>query len=167
MHYQIPLQGKSQYDASISPSYRNSACGPTTVHVILQYLEIDTPSINQLYEMLGGTKIGLFKWRLIRNLRKLFPSWDIRTCTLKEAIQEIDAGRPVAMRFDRYFSFQWRDKKSAYAYHWVPLIGYEIQHDELSLIFHDNGGRKRTSEICTARYKDNEKVLSFVKIEPK
>lgn len=167
MHYQLPLQGKSQYEASISPNYRNSACGPTTVHVILQYLGVTSPSINQLYEVLGSTKIGLFKWCLIHNLRKLFPTWDIRTCTLKEAMREIDAGRPVAMRFDRYFSFQWRDKKPAYAYHWVPLIGYEIQQDELSLIFHDNGGRNRESEIRIVSYKDHVKVLSFVKITPK
>ena len=71
MRCQLPLQGKSQYDTSISPNYRNSACGPTTVHVILQYLGISTPSVNQLYEMLGSTKIGLFRWRFIRNLRKL------------------------------------------------------------------------------------------------
>lgn len=167
MHYQLPLHGKSQYDASISPNYRNSACGPTTIHVILQYLGAPTPSINQLYEMLGGTIIGLFKWRLIRNLRKLLPAWNVRTCTLKEAMQEIDAGRPVAMRFDRYFSLQWRNKQSTYAYHWVPLIGYKIQRDELLLIFHDNGGRDRGSEIRLTSYKDNVKVLSFVKIAPK
>lgn len=167
MHCQLSLQGKSQYEASISPNYRNSACGPTTIHVILQYLELPTPSVNQLYEMLGGTKIGLFKWRLIRNLRKLLPTWNVRTCTLKEAIQEIDAGRPVAMRFDRYFSLQWRNKQSIYAYHWVPLIGYEIHNDELLLIFHDNGGRGRESEIRLTRYKDNSKVLNFVKIAPK
>ncbi|KOS71726.1 hypothetical protein AEA09_01735 [Lysinibacillus contaminans] len=167
MHCQLPLQGKSQYEASISPNYRNSACGPTTIHVILQYLGAPTPSINQLYEMLGGTKIGLFKWRLIRNLRMLLPAWNVRTCTLKEALQEIDEGRPVAMRFDRYFSLQWCNKKSTYAYHWVPLIGYKIQQDELSLIFHDNGGSDRESEIRLSRYQDNVKVLSFVKIAPK
>lgn len=168
MRCQLPLQGKSQYDASIAPNYRNSACGPTTVHVILQYLHNDKKSlaVNELYKMLGGTKIGLFKWCLIYNLRKLYPAWDIRDCTLKEAMQEIDAGRSVAMRFDRYFSFQWHDKKSAYAYHWVPLIGYEILDDELLLIFHDNGGPNRESRIRTTFYKDNKKVLCFVKIAP-
>lgn len=167
MRCQLPLQGKSQYDASISPNYRNSACGPTTAHVILQYLGASTLSVNHLYKMLGCTKIGLFRWCFIRNLRKYLPTWDVRSCTLKEALQEIDAGRPVAMRFDRYFSLQWRNKKSAYAYHWVPLIGYEIHNDELSLIFHDNGGRNRDSEIRITYYKDNVRVLSFVKIAPK
>lgn len=119
MRCQLSLHGKSQYDASISPSYRNSACGPTTVHVILQYLGISTLSVNQLYKMLGSTKIGLFRWRFIYNLRKLLPTWDVRVCTLKEAMQEIDVGRPVAMRFDRYFSLQWRDKKLP-----MPITGY-------------------------------------------
>lgn len=166
MRQQLSLHGKSQYDASISPNYRNSACGPTTVHVILNYLDESAPSINALYKLLGGTKIGLFKWRLIRNLHRLHPTWDIRNCSLKEALQEIDAGRPVAIRFDRYFSLNWRDKKSTFAYHWVPLIGYEIQNDELLLIFHDNGGPNRESKIRTALFKDNEKVLSFIKITP-
>lgn len=166
MRQQLSIHGKSQYDATILPNYRNSACGPTTVHVILNYLDESAPSINALYKLLGGTKIGLFKWRLIRNLRRLHPTWDIRNCSLKEALQEIDVGRPVAIRFDRYFSLNWRDKKSAFAYHWVPLIGYEIQNDELLLIFHDNGGPNRESKIRTALFKDNEKVLSFIKITP-
>lgn len=38
MRQQLGLLGKSQYDASIAPNYCNSACGPTTVHVILNYL---------------------------------------------------------------------------------------------------------------------------------
>ncbi len=168
MHCQLPLQGTSQYDASISPSYRNSACGPTTVHVILQYLHNDKniPAVNELYTMLGGTKIGLFKWRLIHNLRKLFPTWAIRDCTLKEAMQEIDEGRPVAMRFDRYFSLQWRDKKICLCLSLGTLIGYEIHNDELLLIFHDNGGPHRDSKIRSTFYKDNKKVLRFVKIAP-
>ncbi|MFJ7668344.1 C39 family peptidase [Lysinibacillus sp. NPDC097195] len=167
MKQQLSLQGKSQYDSSIAPHYRNSACGPTTIHVILQYVNTSAPSVNELYQKLGGTKIGLFKWRLLHNLRKLLPTWDIRSCTLKEALQEIDAGRPVAMRFDRYFSLQWFNKKSTFAYHWVPLIGYEVHNDTLLLIFHDNGGQNRDSQIRTALFQNNAKVLQFVKIAPK
>ncbi len=167
MKHYLPIHGISQYETSITPKYRNSACGPTTIHVILHYYIPTAPSVNELYELLGGTKIGLFKWRLIHNLRKLLPSWEIRNCTLKEALQEIDAGRPVAMRFDRYFSLQWFDKKSTFVYHWVPLIGYDVQDGELLLIFHDNGGKNRASQIRTALFQNNEKVLSFVKVAPK
>ncbi|MGE7843472.1 C39 family peptidase [Lysinibacillus sp. NPDC093712] len=167
MKQYLPIHGISQYETSIAPKYRNSACGPTTIHVILHYYNPTAPSVNELYELLGGTKIGLFKWRLIHNLRKLLPTWEIRNCTLKEALQEIDAGRPVAMRFDRYFSLQWFDKKSTFVYHWVPLIGYDVQDGELLLIFHDNGGKNRASQIRTALFQNNEKVLSFVKVAPK
>jgi len=166
MRQLLALRGASQYATSIVLSYRNSACGPTTIHVMLNYLNDSAPSINELYRQLGGTKIGLFKWRLIHNLRRLQPTWDIRTCSLKEALQEIDAGRPVAMRFDRYFSLQWWNKKSTFAYHWVPLIGYHIKNDALWLTFHDNGKPNRDSIIRQALYHDNEKVLSFVKITP-
>ena len=82
MRQQLGLLGKSQYDASIAANYRNSACGPTTIHVMLNYLKGSAPSINELYKQLGSTKIGLFKWRLIRNLRRLYTSWDVRTCSL-------------------------------------------------------------------------------------
>lgn len=166
MKQHLSLQGTSQYDASIAAHYRNSACGPTTVHVILKYFNPLAPSVNDLYQILGSTKVGLFKWRLITNLRKLLPTWDIRNCTLKEALQEIDAGRPVAIRFDRYFSLQWFDKKSTFAYHWVPLIGYEVQADKLLLIFHDNGGNNRDSQIHSALFHQNKNVLRFVKIAP-
>ncbi|MFJ7841925.1 C39 family peptidase [Lysinibacillus sphaericus] len=166
MKQHLSLQGKSQYDASIASHYRNSACGPTTVHVILKYFDPLAPSVNDLYQILGSTKVGLFKWRLISNLRKLLPTWDIRDCTLKEALQEIDAGRPVAMRFDRYFSLRWFDKKSTFAYHWVPLIGYEVQDGKLLLIFHDNGGNNRASQIRSSSFQQNKNVLRFVKIAP-
>lgn len=166
MRQQLILTGTSQYDASVAPSYRNSACGPATIYVILNYFNKSAPSINELYQQLGSTKIGLFKWRLIYYLRRLQPTWDIRGCSLKEALQEIDAGRPVAMRFDRYFSLNWRDQTSTFAYHWVPLIGYEIKNDQLWLIFHDNGGPNRNSKIQQALFHNNAKVLSFVKITP-
>lgn len=170
MGVQLNLKGMSQYDESVLPQYRNSACGPTTVHVILNYLLKDpstVKNVNELYKILGGTKIGLFKWRLTKNLQKyLGEQWNIANCSLEEAMQQLDEGRPVAMKFDRYFTFQWLEKP-LYKYHWVPLIGYEIKDGELFLIIHDNGGVNRESQIRIVRYAENYKVLSFVKIEPK
>ena len=37
MRQQLALRGASQYEISIASSYRNSACGPTTIHVILKF----------------------------------------------------------------------------------------------------------------------------------
>lgn len=169
MNVQIDLDGMSQYCEEIHPAYRNSACGPTTIYVILKYLigKQGAQNVNILYRRLGCTKIGLFRWRLIKNLRKyLGPSWNVEKCSLKEALKQVDEGRPVAMKFDQYFTFQWKEKPT-FKYHWVPLIGYEIQKDELFLIIHDNGGRNRESQIRKIPYGKNYKVLSYVKIEPK
>lgn len=170
MRVLLQVKGMSQYSNEIDQQLRNSACGPTTVYVILNYSLNDqqfSENVNGLYKLLGGTKIGLFKWRLIKNLQSyLGPKWRVADCTLKEALQQLDKGNPVAMKFDKYFTWQW-NAKPTFKYHWVPLIGYEIKDDELYLIVHDNGGRNRESQIRTVRYADNEKVLSYVKIEPK
>ena len=169
----LNVNGMSQYGEAVHPKFRNSACGPTTVYVILNYLCKDhitaKKDVNELYELLGGTKIGLFKWRFIKNLRtQLGPNFLIEECDLSEAITQLKHGNPVAMKFDQYFTFQWfTKKKPAYKYHWVPLIGYEIKDDGLYLIIHDNGGRYRESEIRSIRYDDSRHVLSFVKIEPR
>ena len=170
MKVQLDVQGISQYNKDVLPHYQNSSCGPTSVFVILNYhgySQSKNLDINALYKLLSSTRIGLFKWRLIKNLRKLLgPNWDISSCTLVESLKELEAGRPVAMKFDKHFTFQWFAKPT-FKYHWVPLIGYEIHDNELFLIIHDNGGRNRDSQIRKVRYADNHKVLSFVKIEPK
>ncbi|KGR91625.1 hypothetical protein CD30_04780 [Ureibacillus massiliensis 4400831 = CIP 108448 = CCUG 49529] len=170
MKTQLNVKGISQFSNIIDQKYQSSACGPTTIHVILNYMmnkSARIPTINALYQSLGCTKIGLFKWRLIKNLQRyLGPLWNVSSCSLYEALNQIDLGRPVALKFDKYFSFQW-NAKPAFKYHWVPLIGYEFLNDELFFIIHDNGGKYRDSQIRKVRYADNEKVTSFVKIEPK
>lgn len=172
MRVLLDVQGMSQYSSAIRAEYQNSACGPTTAHVILNYLSKDeivpTMDINKLYTFLGGTKIGLFKWRMIRNFRRLLgENWTVEECTLAEAIQQLRAGYPVALKFDAYFTGQFISKKKPmFDYHWVPLIGYEIKNNELYLTIHDNGGRNRDSQIRSFHYDDNRKVLSFVKIQP-
>ncbi|MFC5591371.1 hypothetical protein ACFPRA_21020 [Sporosarcina soli] len=165
----LNIQGKSQFDQDIQAAYRPSACGPVTAFVILQY---HFPSacrynVNELYRLLGGTKIGLFKWRFIRNMRKLLgAAWLVAECDIEEAIRQIDSGRIVAAKFDKWFNFRWRGSY-AFDYHWVPVIGYEKVNDDLRLIIHDNGGRNRPSQVRHISYKRNKPVLSFVKVEPK
>lgn len=174
MQVLLNVNGRSQYSSEVRPEFQNSACGPTTAYVILNYIcqqndAVFTYDINDLYLLLGGTKIGLFKWRMIRNLRKLLgDDWCVEECSLTQAIEQLREGNPVAMRFDIYFSGQFFSKnKPLYAYHWVPLIGYEIKDNELYLTIHDNGGRNRDSQVRSFKYDDNRKVLNFVKIAPK
>lgn len=71
MRVQLNVQGMSQYNKEVNAHYQNSACGPTTVSVILNYHGLEqTKDINTLYKLLGGTKIGLFTWRLIKIYEK-------------------------------------------------------------------------------------------------
>lgn len=173
MRVLLKVDGMSQYSEAVQSNFQASACGPTTAHVILKHHDANQPlaqqNVNELYKLLGSTKIGLFKWRMIRNLRKaLGDDYTIAECTLTEAIEQLRHGNPVAMKFDQYTTLQFFSKKKPlFKYHWVPLIGYDVHNEQLDLIIHDNGGRNRPSKIRTFSYDDNRHVLSFVKIEPK
>ena len=163
----IPFEGKSQYDDVIHQKLQGSACGPVTMAAIVQYHEGQEIEINTFYRMLGSTRIGSFKWRLIRRLRWLLgPRYRIEeTRKLEEVKKELLAGRPVAMKFDKHFSFRWFQKPT-YRYHWVPLIGFRDEPDDVTLFFHDNGGRGRKSKVRGASWNKNRDVLSFIKIIP-
>ena len=80
MKIQLDIQGKSQFDPDIRPTYQPSACGPVTAFIMLNHHLPSTSlyDVNELYRLLGGTKIGLFKWRFIRNMRKLLGPMDRR-----------------------------------------------------------------------------------------
>lgn len=168
MHVQLKVDGLSQYDNSIKTNNQPSSCGPVTALTILRYwMPNSCPyDTNQLYRLLGSTRIGLFTRLLIRNLRKILgPTWEVNTCTIEEAKSELLEGRPVACKFDRYFSFHWFGTYE-FTYHWVPLIGFEENGNGLTLILHDNGGRNRDSRIRYVSYEKNQDILTFVKIVP-
>lgn len=163
----IPFQGISQYGKTVDTKLQGSACGPTTAAAILKYHENRDYGVNELYKTLGTTRIGLFTWRFMRKLNK-FSDKKYRVAkirSLEEVKEELVHGRPLAMKFDRYFSFRWR-LESSYKYHWVPLIGFEEHPDDLILYIHDNGKRNRPSKIQAVSYKQNRKVLTFLKIVP-
>lgn len=162
----ISLKKKSQYDEDIYKYYRNSACGPVTAYAILDYfLPNQFQNINELYRKLGGTPIGLFTWRFVRNLSKLLgDDWVVEKCSIEETKKQIDAGRPVAAKFDKWFTWNWRGRYS-YDYHWVPIVGYEEKENGLWLFVHDNGGKNRPSQIRTLPYEPNAEILTFVKVE--
>lgn len=163
----LPFEGMSQYDPAIDSRKRGSACGPVTAASIFRYYEHDAFEINEVYRLLGTTPIGLFTWRLLRNFRKVAGTgYKLKkTRSLAAVKQELLAGRPVAMKFDRYFTFRWFSKP-LYNYHWVPLIGFEEKNGDVTLYFHDNGKRNRPSKIRTVSYHEQRAVLSFVKIIP-
>ncbi|MBE1556465.1 C39 family peptidase [Sporosarcina limicola] len=168
MKYQLDVKGKSQFDKDIDERYQPSACGPVTAFVMMRYLfpNASPYNINDLYRLMGGTKIGLFKWRFIYTMRKVLGSnWTVAKCGIDEVQRQIKEGRPVAAKFDKWFSCRWRGRYE-FDYHWVPVIGFEENGDDIALIVHDNGGRNRKSGIQYVSYEQNRQVLSFVKMEP-
>lgn len=163
----LPLEGMSQYETSIEPGKRGSACGPVTAASIFRFHENQAFEINEVYRLLGTTPIGLFTWRLVRNFRKIGGSrYQLkRTRSISEVKNELIESRPLAMKFDRYFSLRWFFKPT-FNYHWVPLIGFEDKDGDVILYFHDNGKRNRPSKIRTVSYNDQHRILTFVKIIP-
>lgn len=158
--------GKSQYDHDINERFRPSACGPVTAYTILRYHEHDLAKscVDDIYRLLGGMKIGLFKWRFVWRLRRLLgPEWTIENCGLEELKKEIEAGRPVAAKFDKWFSFHWFGKY-VFDYHWVPVVGFKETENGIILLVHDNGGRNRDSQMREIAYEPNQAILSFIKI---
>lgn len=169
MKNMLNLKGKSQYDEDINESLRASACGPVTARVLMDQISPNALpyDVNELYKLLGGTKIGLSKRRFICNMREVLGAdWTVAECSIDEVIRQIDNGRPVAAKFDKWFSFRWRGSYE-FDYHWVPVIGYEEKDHDVELIIHDNGGQNRPSQVRQVSYQRNKSVLSFVKIELK
>lgn len=163
----IHVEGKCQYDHDIAPSYRNSACGPVTAFVLLRHLfPTQTPDINELYRTLGGTKIGLPTYRFVRRLNHLLGSdWTVQVCDLLQALEQLDANRPVALKFDKWFNFQWRGQFS-FDYHWVVMVGYHYIEGTLHILVHDNGSKNHCSTVRSLPYEPNKKILTFVSITP-
>lgn len=164
----LNVQGKSQYESDIEEKFRPSACGPVTAYVLLRHVhpQATTFQVNELYRLLGATKIGLFKWRFLRNMKKLLgPKWKVAECGIEEVRRQIQAGRPVAAKFDKWFSWNWWGTY-AFDYHWVPVIGYEETQNDTLLIIHDNGSRRFKSQIRQVSYQQNKTILSFIKMEP-
>ena len=168
MNKLLQIKRKSQFSSDINQRFQPSACGPVTAYLLLDYhFPNRWPDVNELYRRLGSTKIGLFTWCFIRNMRKLLGTdWEIAKCTIDEVMKQIDTGRPVAAKFDKWFTFKWRGRYS-FDYHWVPVIGYEMKDNQLMLIIHDNGGRNRPSKVQSVPYHPNREILTFIKMEPK
>ncbi|MFC7366052.1 MULTISPECIES: C39 family peptidase [Bhargavaea] len=161
------FRGKSQYDPDIDPAQQNSACGPVTAYTMIGHLLGACPlTVSDLYRSFGGTPLGLSVRKFIRGASHMLGTgWAVRKCTLDGLKEEILAGRPVAAKFDKWFSFRWFGKYT-FAYHWVPVVGYSEESGDIILIIHDNGGRGRPSRIRRVPYSRNRPILTFVRMTP-
>ncbi|KEK10666.1 hypothetical protein EP18_16260 [Lysinibacillus sphaericus] len=135
----------SQYDTDVKSIYRNSACGPTTIAVILQYWH-DSKSksklqvfnsgystkgafINSMYANRGGTSYGMSVNGVRSGLENeaIARGYSASSSSFNNFFSyktEIDNNRPLAVKFDKYFTLFEPNADYAYDYHWTPGLGY-------------------------------------------
>ncbi|GGO00650.1 hypothetical protein [Saccharibacillus kuerlensis] len=160
-----------------------SACGPAAIAGLVRFWEErlsvseevsvrrlpaePAEAVNLMYAACGGTPLGMSAPVLAFGLRRQLNSrlresgLSGRAVTQRlngfEAYRtEIDAGRPVAVKFDKWFSLRWFDKP-AFDYHWTVGCGYRIGDDGTEyLIVHDAGTRYKDGTYASSRERQIE-----------
>jgi len=189
----LVVEPYSQWEAGVaSPS---SACGPATMAALVEYwntrqqqsfihgqshFHSKAAHINYIYSNHGGTPWGMSVKGFMKGLKAYIRSspapgdnGDRRLLLssfndFKRYKEEIDAGRPVAVKFDKWFSFRWKEGY-AYDYHWVIGTGYEQAADGggETLIILDNGVRTPDGSYTPSKerridYSLNKDILTMV-----
>ncbi|WP_025696238.1 C39 family peptidase [Paenibacillus durus] len=172
--------------------FASSACGPSTMAAITEYWsrKLGKPDligkerfgskaehINYLYGRYGGRPWGMSARGFAKGIKTYLraslgnaPAIRLRSFNdfaLYKA--EIDAGRPVAVKFDKWFSLRWFGDY-AYDYHWTVGIGYEMTGPSPRLIVQDNGAKRANGAFAASRerrieYAANRKVITMVAVD--
>ncbi|MEK3899645.1 C39 family peptidase [Paenibacillus sp. FSL R7-0179] len=190
----LKAKAYTQWETGVaSPS---SACGPATMAALLEYwhshrsrtfipgirhFDSMAAHINYIYTHHGGTPWGMSTRSFVRGLRayigSALPLLHNHSGLIEVSVfndigryrAEINAGRPVALKFDKWFSLRWRGRY-AYDYHWVLGIGYEDEEDgSCKLVVHDNGVQHPGGGYTPGRerlisYSANIKILTMVSL---
>jgi hypothetical protein len=171
-----------------------SACGPATMAALMEYwhtrmgrlfipgaghFDSKAAHINYIYTHHGGTRWGMSVRSFARGLGAYIShaaprgegSSGLLTVSVFNDIgrytAEVDAARPVALKFDKWFSLRWRGSY-VYDYHWVLGIGYEDNNNgSYTLVVHDNGVRHPGGGYTPGRerripYTANQGILTMV-----
>lgn len=170
-----------------------SACGPATMAALAEYWSTQrgcsfiqgesyfhskAAHMNYIYGNHGGTpwgmSVGGFKKGIrayidVLSMAEKGSRYKLSLSTFNDFDRykaEIDADRPVAIKFDKWFSFHWKGSY-AYDYHWVIGIGYEESDEGQSLIIMDNGvkitgGDYIPSSERRINYGINKKILTMI-----
>lgn len=189
----LAVEPYTQWEPEVaSPS---SACGPATMAALAEYWSTQqgqdfiqgssyfhskAAHINYIYRHHGGTPWGMsargFKKGMKAYLRAALDTKENRRRKISITTfndfdlykKEIEADRPVAIKFDKWSTLRWRGKY-VYDYHWVMGIGYEETSDGegLTLILLDNGartldGRYNPSRERRVDYVINKDILTMV-----
>ncbi|OMF93406.1 C39 family peptidase [Paenibacillus sp. FSL R7-0273] len=174
-----------------------SACGPATLAAMMEFwhtrrgaafipgsrhFATKAAHINYIYSHHSGRAWGMSVRSFVRAVHGYISSAsgkdEIKSGGHEVAVfndierykAEINAGRPVAVKFDKWFSLRWQGE-FAYDYHWVLGTGYEEPADGPGpvLIVHDNGVRLRSGGFLPGQerrihYKPNRAVISMVSL---
>jgi len=156
-----------------------SACGPTTMAAISEYWRqyrgfslLPSPTyyggtaatINHFYNehggFIGGMSVAGVKIGLEMHNGDFFGSASASVISGYSAYRnEISANRPVAVKFDTYFTFFEPDWEYIYSYHWTVGKGYAYDSFDSMIIVNDNTG---TSQEHYIDFPTNQPILSMV-----
>jgi len=191
----ISVEPYTQWDPGVaSPS---SACGPATIAALVEYWSTQggqafihgqshfgskAAHMNYIYSGHGGAPWGMSVRRLMRGIREYIQSSALYGADNHLQItlsafndfasykKEIDAGRPVALKFDKWFTFRWRGKY-VYDYHWVLGVGYEDAASGSGevLIVLDHGVKTANGMVIPSRerrinYVSNKGIITMVSL---
>ncbi|ULO07293.1 C39 family peptidase [Paenibacillus sp. 19GGS1-52] len=190
-HHKLTVEPYTQWEPGVaSPA---SACGPATMAALMEYWSTrqgkhfiggenhfysKVEHINHMYSHHGGTPWGMSVRSFIRGIKDYIGAssetearYQLSLTTFKDInryIAEIDAERPVAIKFDKWFTFRWRGRY-AYAYHWVLGIGYETFADGATpiLIVLDNGIKYKDGGFAPSKerrmlFSPNKGIITMV-----
>ncbi len=173
----------NQWDSNVASSYRSSACGPTTMAAISEYWRTTKGKssikgldyymskghmINHFYNEHGGTAIGMsvnaVKEGLVGHTDGFYSTAAASTISgFSSYKNEIANSRPVAIKFDSYFTFFEPDYDYAYNYHWVVGKGYVYDSIDNIIIINNNISSTESGQEQYIDFPSNEPILSLVK----
>lgn len=157
----------------------NSACGPATAAMIVQYLarinEKDLAEtsqvaiVNQLYDEIGtlpwGTSAKRWQKGFLRYVRATFSNdqWDVHLGRgggqFDAYCQSIDEQMPVVLRFTL------NNSAHAFASHHYTLgVGYSVKNDERKVDVLDADGGKLNKRIHWIDWHENERYIKMLRI---
>ncbi|WP_410513185.1 C39 family peptidase [Paenibacillus sp. BR2-3] len=189
----LRVEPYTQWEPGVaSPS---SACGPATMAALAEYwstrlgqayihgqshFHSKAAHINYIYSYHGGAPWGMSVKGFKKGINDYIgaPSsagegrrLEISLSTFNDIAlykMEIDDGRPVALKFDKWFTFRWKGRY-VYDYHWVLGIGYEEAEagKGTALIILDNGVKTADGSFMPSRerrvnYELNKNILTMV-----
>jgi len=182
IHEQNVLPIRRLWQRAAGVHHPNSACGPTTGAMIVQYMmqqqnaEINTTDavvsvqlINTLYKEIGtrpwGTSARRWQKGMMRYFSKTCPEENL-TVHLQRAsgqygtyCQSIDKGMPVVLRF----TFNSSPQTFA-SHHYILGIGYSQKGDEEKVAVLDADGGKLNNKIHWINWNDNERFIKILSI---